>query len=112
MSVREAGQTDDLAKSINYGEVSHFAKEFMENHTYRLLEAVVERLARAILLKWPQIIRADLELKKPWAPIGASSGYGLCGNRAGMAYGLSGAGIKYGRSEGASGTCGQGTGSM
>ncbi len=70
MSVREAGQTDDLAKSINYGEVSHFAKEFMENHTYRLLEAVVERLARAILLKWPQIIRADLELKKPWAPIG------------------------------------------
>ncbi len=70
VSVREAGQTDDLAKSINYGEVSHFAKEFMENHTYKLLEAVVERLARAILLKWPQIIRADLELKKPWAPIG------------------------------------------
>ena len=30
---REAAKTDDLTKSIHYGEVSLSAKEFLETHT-------------------------------------------------------------------------------
>lgn len=67
---RRAGRTDDLDASVNYGEVCHFIKDFMEEHTYKLLEAVLENLAEAILLEWPQIRHITLEVKKPWAPVG------------------------------------------
>lgn len=68
--VREAGQTDDLTKSIHYGEVSHFIREYMQSRTCKLLETVVEGLARQLLLEVPGLERVRLELKKPWAPIG------------------------------------------
>ena len=70
VSTREAGKTDDLGQSVNYGELGHFIKDFMEAHTYKLLEAVLENLAKAILLRWTQIDRITLEVKKPWAPVG------------------------------------------
>lgn len=67
---REAGMNDDLTKSIHYGEVSHFITRFMQEHTFLLLEAVVEQLAMAMLTEIPNLERVQLELKKPWAPVG------------------------------------------
>ena len=69
-STREAGQTDDLTKSIHYGEVSHFIRRFLEDHTYQLLETVAERLAEELLLKTERLEGVRLEIKKPWAPVG------------------------------------------
>ena len=48
--IREAGKTDDLTKSIHYGEVSHRMKEYLESHTFDLLERAVETLAEKMLL--------------------------------------------------------------
>lgn len=67
---REAGQTDDLTKSIHYGDVSHLAKTFLETHTYRLIETAAEQLARELLTKVERLEKVDVELKKPWAPVG------------------------------------------
>ncbi|MCI6044934.1 2-amino-4-hydroxy-6-hydroxymethyldihydropteridine diphosphokinase [bacterium] len=69
-STRKAGITDELAYSVNYGEVSHFIKNYVEGHTWKLLESVVEHLAEEILLHFPLLNQVDLEIKKPWAPIG------------------------------------------
>lgn len=69
-STREAGRTDDLTKSIHYGEVSHFIRNFMEKHTFRLLETAAEELAQALLLETKGLERIRLEIAKPWAPIG------------------------------------------
>lgn len=69
-STREAGQKDDLTKSIHYGEVSHFIRRFLEEHTFKLLETAVEKLAEELLLKIERLESVRLELKKPWAPIG------------------------------------------
>ena len=69
-STREAGQTDDLTKSIHYGEVSHFIRRFLEEHTYQLLETAAEKLAEELLLTVERLERIRLELKKPWAPVG------------------------------------------
>lgn len=69
-SSREAGQKDDLTKSIHYGEVSHFIRRFLEEHTFKLLETAVEKLAEELLLKIERLESVRLELKKPWAPIG------------------------------------------
>ena len=70
MDTREAGLTDHLERSVNYGEVSHFMKEYMENHTFKLIEAVAENLARELLLHFSLLTQVTLEIKKPWAPIG------------------------------------------
>jgi len=69
-STREAGKTDDLTKSINYGEISHFIKSFLEEHTYKLLETAAECLAEELLLKTEHLEKISLEIKKPWAPVG------------------------------------------
>ena len=69
-ATREAGKTDDLTKSIHYGEISHWIKRFLEEHTYQLLETAAERLAEELLLQTERLERVRLQLQKPWAPIG------------------------------------------
>ena len=69
-STRQAGQTDDLTKSIHYGEVSHFIRRFLEEHTYKLLETVAEKLAEELLLETEHLKGVRLKIKKPWAPVG------------------------------------------
>lgn len=69
LNLKEAGKTDDLHKSVNYSEVSHFIKEFMENNTFQLIEAVAEGIAKGILLQFPLVKKIKIQIKKPWAPI-------------------------------------------
>lgn len=70
MNTRKAGKTDDLGESVNYGEVSHFATEFLREHTYHLIEAAAEQLAEAVLRTYPLVREVTVAIKKPWAPIG------------------------------------------
>ena len=67
---RQAGRTDRLEHSVNYGEVSQFIKRFVTGHTWKLLESVVNRLAEAVLLEYPLVRQVELEIEKPWAPVG------------------------------------------
>lgn len=67
--IRKAGAGDDLACTTNYGEVCRFITEWMQENTYQLLEAVAEKLSKAILLKYMLVTAVDLEIKKPQAPI-------------------------------------------
>lgn len=67
---RKAGLTDELPASIHYGEVSSFITEYLKSHTYKLLERVAESLAEALLLQTPGLEKVELEIKKPWAPVG------------------------------------------
>lgn len=69
-STRKAGVTDELSFSVNYGEVSHFIRKYITEHTWKLLECAAEHLAQAILLEYPLVKKLDLEIQKPWAPIG------------------------------------------
>lgn len=65
-----AGWSDRLEDSLDYGAVSHFVQKFVQEHTWKLLESVAEQLAQALLLQYPILEKVDLEIKKPWAPIG------------------------------------------
>lgn len=67
---REAGRTDRLDASIDYGNVCHQITDFMSEHTFCLLERAAEMLARDLLLTYPLLCQVDLEIEKPWAPIG------------------------------------------
>lgn len=70
VDVRQAGRTDDLSQSIDYGAVCHEIDAFMRKHTYKLIEAAAEGVAQHILASHPTIIAVRLKLEKPWAPIG------------------------------------------
>lgn len=67
---RPAGKKDELELSIDYGEVSHFITEYMKKNTFKLIEAAGENLARELLCRYPLLKGVELELKKPWAPVG------------------------------------------
>lgn len=66
--VRRAGLEDGLGYSIDYGAVCGRIKQFMEENTFQLIEAVAERLASCLLQEYP-IRNLRLEIKKPWAPV-------------------------------------------
>ena len=70
MDTRTAGLSDDIEQSVNYGEVCKLINKHMREKTFYLIEAAAEDLAKAILLKFDRIERVELEVKKPWAPIG------------------------------------------
>ena len=66
---RKAGLKDDLAESIHYGEVCAIMELYLKKHTYKLLESAAEHLAEELLLKYENLKKIRLEIKKPWAPI-------------------------------------------
>ncbi len=70
LNTRVAGKTDDLEKSINYGEISSFITDYTKKHSCKLIEAAAEDLAEELLLRYPLLEGITLELKKPWAPVG------------------------------------------
>ena len=70
LDLHYAGQTDNMQDSVHYGEVCHFITNYLEEHTFQLIEAAAENLARELLLQQPLIKCVMVEIKKPWAPIG------------------------------------------
>ena len=42
---------------------------YLKKHTYKLLESAAEHLAEELLLKYENLKKIRLEIKKPWAPI-------------------------------------------
>ena len=65
----KAGETDDLSCATDYGAVCMFIDKWMRENTYQLLETVLDRLSKAILLNFHLINSLDLEVRKPEAPI-------------------------------------------
>ena len=72
---REAGLTDDLKKTVSYGKVSHIIYDFLKQNTYKLIEKAAEELAAYLLKNIPALGQLEIEIKKPWAPIGLSINY-------------------------------------
>lgn len=73
-NTRNAGLSDKLELSTHYGEVCHFITKWMQEHTCKLIETVVEQVAREVLLHYPLVRAVDLEVRKPQAPIGLPFG--------------------------------------
>lgn len=74
---RKAGRQDDLTLSTHYGEVCHLVTEWMQQHSYDLIETVAETLAEQILGRYPLVQALNVEIRKPQAPIGLPFGLSL-----------------------------------
>lgn len=69
IDTRPPGLSDDLDMTVDYGKAARFINNFMSQNTYKLIEAAAERMAAEILLNFPLIMKIDLEIRKPNAPI-------------------------------------------
>jgi len=68
--LQAAGQTDDLAKTVNYAEVYTICKEIIEGEPKQLIEAVAEAIAQKVLTTYEgQVKGVRVQLIKPDPPI-------------------------------------------
>lgn len=68
LETQMAGKKDELQYSVSYADVAHFVNEYLQEHTFKLIEAVAEHVAEELLIRFP-VQEASVEVKKPWAPI-------------------------------------------
>lgn len=69
VSTQEAGRSDDIRKSVNYGSVCDGIQKVMKNRNYKLIETVAEEIADMILLTYDDVRVVNVTVKKPWAPV-------------------------------------------
>lgn len=69
LSLKKAGQTDEMKHSVDYGMVYDIAKEIVQGEPKNLIEAVAESIAEQILKRFPTINSCTVEVVKPNPPI-------------------------------------------
>jgi 7,8-dihydroneopterin aldolase/epimerase/oxygenase len=70
LDLRPAGLSDDLAKTVDYGEVHRLAKQVVEGEPVDLTETVAERIANATLEEHPLVEVVRVRVKKPNVRLG------------------------------------------
>ena len=69
LSLKEAGENDDLEQTVNYAEAFASCQKVVEGKPYQLIEAVAEKIASEVLGRFKQIRRVTVKLIKPDPPI-------------------------------------------
>ncbi len=70
-----ACKSDALEDSVDYGAVCKTADSVLRSKTFNLIERAAQEVADAVLEGFPLVLEVDVELKKPWAPIGLPVSY-------------------------------------
>jgi dihydroneopterin aldolase len=70
LDLRPAGLSDDLTKTVDYGEVHNLAKQVVEGEPVGLTETVAERVASATLEEHPLVESVRVKVKKPAVRLG------------------------------------------
>lgn len=70
--LRVAGRADDPAQTVSYSDLYRVTRDIVEGPPRRLIEAVAESIAEAILSQFAPIERVVVTVRKPEAPIKGS----------------------------------------
>ena len=70
--IRKAGESDDIADTLDYKAVSKRLIQFVEASEFQLVEALAEHCARIVLTEFP-VKNVELKLSKPGAVRGSSA---------------------------------------
>lgn len=69
LDLRAAGAADDLSLTVDYGEAYRVTREMVEGPSCQTIEAVAERVAAALLTRFPALREVVVRVSKPAAPI-------------------------------------------
>ncbi len=72
LDLRPAGLSDDLAQTVDYGEVHRRAREIVEGEPVNLTETVAERIAAAVLENYPAVEAVRVKVAKPHVRLGGT----------------------------------------
>jgi dihydroneopterin aldolase len=68
-SLQQAGETDDLAHTVNYAEAYEQIKAIMTAAPVQLIETLAERIASALLERHARVQQVQVKVTKPTPPI-------------------------------------------
>jgi dihydroneopterin aldolase len=68
LDLSDAGRTDDLAATVDYGVLAREVRRIVESERYDLIEALAERVAAAVLER-PAVQSATVRVAKPSPPM-------------------------------------------
>lgn len=68
LDLSPAGKTDDPAKTVDYARVFRVVEEVVTGPSCRLIEALAEKVACAVLKEFP-VVEVLVRVKKPAAPV-------------------------------------------
>ena len=68
MDLREAGEQDDLTKTVNYAEIHYLVKDIVETKSFQLIEALGENIASSLLDTYTSINALTVKVTKPHPP--------------------------------------------
>lgn len=74
LDLTEAGQSDAMESSVNYGEIVALTERIVTTRRYNLIEALAEAIASELLAGFPRIDRVRVRVEKPGAPVPIASG--------------------------------------
>ena len=69
LDLKTSGKTNDLTKSVHYGELCDKLEKEFTKESYDLIETAALKLADFILNEYKLIQGVKVFLKKPWAPV-------------------------------------------
>jgi dihydroneopterin aldolase len=69
LDLAEAGRTDDLSRTIDYGDAARLVLEIGTGPSARLVETLAERMAAALLGRYPQLQAIELRVTKIQPPV-------------------------------------------
>jgi dihydroneopterin aldolase len=69
LDLRPAGTSDDLDKTANYARVFEICRAQVEEHSYKLLEALGEQIAADVMSEFAAVERVTVTVRKPGVPI-------------------------------------------
>ena len=69
LDFKESAVTNDLTKSVHYGELCHKVENIFQQESHDLIESVVDKIAKFVLTEYKIVRDVKVLLKKPWAPI-------------------------------------------
>jgi 7,8-dihydroneopterin aldolase/epimerase/oxygenase len=70
LDLRPAGLSDDLTKTVDYGEVHRMARAIVEGEPVGLTETVAERISAAVLENFPLVEAIKVKVAKPNVRLG------------------------------------------
>ncbi|MCU0482720.1 MAG: dihydroneopterin aldolase [Chloroflexi bacterium] len=72
LDLRSAGTADELQRTVDYGDVFGLVAGIVERQSFRLLEAMAEAIAAAILVEQPHADAVVVRVRKLRPPIDGS----------------------------------------
>lgn len=71
LDLQTVAQADSIKAALDYRKVCDLVRELLEGNSYRLLETAAYAIATALLERFSQVQKVQVEVRKPHPPIPA-----------------------------------------